>query len=1165
MSNHAPFGRSEPASTTLPYPAFKRIGHPNVFTHLKLLASASLIVPLHSGIAQNTLSPATPTAPAQSVSLDAERYQSPVAPTSTALQPAAVLLDGAYAANATIGSIIVELSEKAAIADGRTPVSVTVKLLDKAGKPVAGEALVTIENTGGRLLLPGAVTPQFGAATNDADRNVPGTQFKLVNGAGSFDLIAPDTAGEVKLRLTAGGAVAEGVIGFNPDVRPMIAAGLIEGSLRLSSANKAQFKQARISDGFEQEIRNFTKSFNNGKGELAARASVFLKGKIKGAYLLTLAYDSDKETRARLLRDIKPEQVYPVYGDASVKGFDARSSDKLYVRIDNKRNYLLYGDYSSGSEFSQGSGAGIVASGNLRQLGAYNRTITGLRTHLEDQRGFINVMAARDSLKQVVEEFAANGTSGPIAVKSNAALENSEKVEIVTRDKNARDRVIAVTALQRLVDYTFEPFSGRVLLARPLPSLDSNGNPVSIRITYEVDQGGDQFWVAGVDGEANVLHNVTLGGSFVKDYNPLSPYQLGSVNTGIRFGDHTSFVAEVAQSRARTYSQTAGGAKSVFPTDAAGEITEDATGVAGRFEFLHENGPLKAKLWYLLSDANFSNSNSGLLANREEIGFDGRTALRPDLAITSAAQRTADRGTDARRDNASIGLNWRANSWLQVSAGARMTKEVGSLGATAGISQTSNSGGSIFNQTGGFNGGGASNIIDPTTGLPSLGTDSNASTPLTSSSTGTNVDATTAYLGLKAKVSKRAEVSASAEVAIDDNRTSAQSRAAKLDLGASYQLAERSRAYVRAETQTGLASSTSLDAADQSSSVLVGLDTSYREGQSVYSEYRLRDATSDQNTQWVTGLRNAFQIKEGLVASFNAEYLKVLNPATNKQGSDAYAVGAGIDFTAAQLWKGNWKVDYRHVNDIRKTDIDESADSYLSNLTVARKLDRNWTLLFRNYTLVSNNRSQLGSATSPASASTSLNPRNWQNRAQLGAAFRPTDSNRFDALMKIEYKLEDNINYQDESNKTWIGSVAAVWHPSRPWVINGRLAAKTVHDRFYNSEGGTSDSYTAFLVSGRVIYDITEKWDLGLLTSVLTGHAADQTGNATQYAFGGAIGRSLASNIWVSGGYNVTGFRDADLAGSDYTNKGFYLTLRFKFDENLLKRGDPAVNHSHTR
>jgi hypothetical protein len=40
--------------------------------------------------------------------------------------------------------------------------------------------------------------------------------------------------------------------------------------------------------------------------------------------------------------------------------------------------------------------------------------------------------------------------------------------------------------------------------------------------------------------------------------------------------------------------------------------------------------------------------------------------------------------------------------------------------------------------------------------------------------------------------------------------------------------------------------------------------------------------------------------------------------------------------------------------------------------------------------------------------------------------------------------------------------------------------------------------------------------------------------------------------LWLSGGYNFYGYRDEDFANGEYTNKGTYLRLRYKFDEDLF-------------
>jgi hypothetical protein len=45
-------------------------------------------------------------------------------------------------------------------------------------------------------------------------------------------------------------------------------------------------------------------------------------------------------------------------------------------------------------------------------------------------------------------------------------------------------------------------------------------------------------------------------------------------------------------------------------------------------------------------------------------------------------------------------------------------------------------------------------------------------------------------------------------------------------------------------------------------------------------------------------------------------------------------------------------------------------------------------------------------------------------------------------------------------------------------------------------------------------------------------------------------------------GYNWRGFDGGDLAGSDYSNRGWVLNVRYKFDEDLFKGSDARVNRA---
>jgi hypothetical protein len=112
-------------------------------------------------------------------------------------------------------------------------------------------------------------------------------------------------------------------------------------------------------------------------------------------------------------------------------------------------------------------------------------------------------------------------------------------------------------------------------------------------------------------------------------------------------------------------------------------------------------------------------------------------------------------------------------------------------------------------------------------------------------------------------------------------------------------------------------------------------------------------------------------------------------------------------------------------------------------------------------------------------------------------------------------------------------------------VINGRYGIKRAAD----FTSGIVSHYTAQIVGGRSVWDLNSRWDVGLQYFIETG----DIGNSHQQAVGGEVGYLVVKNLWLSLGYNLTGFRDPDLASEDYTQREFYLRLRVKFDENLFK------------
>lgn len=1046
-----------------------------------------------------------------------------------------------------VAQIVVQLSQNGLPADGQSAVQVSLQLLDAKGQPVLDSELVTLEASAGRILLAGAATDTLGPEGGDADKVTPGVQLKVERGVANFRLLAPTTPQEVLLRVSSGNIQAQGQVSFAPEMREMLAVGLIEGIIAKRNLTSDALAPSRFNDGFEQEITRWSRQFNQGKANVSARTAFFLKGKISGDKLLTAAYDSDKATRSRLQRDIDPNAFYPVYGDSASTGFDARSSERLYVRIDQDKSYLLYGDFATGEGFASsvpGPNQGLAA----RKLGQYNRSVTGLRGHWQtkgqDSQGQFGGFVVHDNLKQAIEEYQANGTSGPFAVRSNNALTNSERVEIIVRDKNQLERIKQVTPLARLDDYSFEPFSGRILFKQAVAALTPDGDPQSVRISYEVEQGGEKFWVLGLDGQWQFSQHFTLGGVIVEDKNPQAPYQLQSINAQWQLSSgtraNTRIVAEVAHSN---------GLNNLATSNAAPNLTQRDSGNAVRVEMQHSAEKLSANLSWQKADIGFNNSAAGISAGHSDLQLKASVELSKETSLYGKAVRSRESLQAAKRDAAQLGVQHSLSEKLTLDISLQTMREEGAISpsALAPNSATGTIGGGFF----GF--GLKPSAVDTSTGNMSNFTQNNAPANATnatnSSNTTSRLDANTLAIGLRYQATSRWQLSALAEHSISGAEQQ------RYEIGTKYQLSERSRAYARYESQTGLASRYALNPSEKSHALIAGVESSYLPGASIFTEYRLRDALATdtanaRDMQLASGLRNTWNVAEGLAANTNLEYLHVFQGAQQK----GVAASIGVDYTANALWKASAKLEFRRLFDSAQYVGNQSQDQWLSTLSIARKLNRDWTLLARNYLLFTRNHDNISGAPQG---------NNLQERAQLGVAWRPVDDNRVNGLARYEYKnvrTEGQATFEALGDNYYAHIVSAHldYHPARPWWFSSRVAAKSTVER--NLPSG-QQKYNAWLLGGRVVYDISENWDI----SVLANYLHSPQGHTSQWARGVEAGYLLKENLWLSLGYNASGFSERDMNNADYTAKGIYLRLRFKFDENLFKGNDAQINRSLPR
>ena len=176
-------------------------------------------------------------------------------------------------------------------------------------------------------------------------------------------------------------------------------------------------------------------------------------------------------------------------------------------------------------------------------------------------------------------------------------------------------------------------------------------------------------------------------------------------------------------------------------------------------------------------------------------------------------------------------------------------------------------------------------------------------------------------------------------------------------------------------------------------------------------------------------------------------------------------------------------------------------------------------------------------------------------------ALDPRNPNAYNLLARYEHRTERDSLAGSTLPKRDVNIVSAHgdWHPERVWHINGRVAVKHVNETFVADADTVNDAFSAWLLGGRLMLDLTDRWSVGVLGSMLQ---QTQGGKAVQFGYGVEVGYAITSNLWFNVGYTWRGLNDRDLLASEYRNRGIFLGLRMKFDENIWGADNPRTNKS---
>jgi uncharacterized repeat protein (TIGR01451 family) len=457
-------------------------------------------------------------------------------------------------------------------------------------------------------------------------------------GVALIELEPTSVTGKVIIDLHLSGIEEKRVEAWlKPEMRDWILVGLADGTFGDSdfSGNIEGLNGA----GFEEDFYD------------DERIAFFAKGRIKGEWLLTTSYDSDKgenERKSRVNQIIDPDTYYTIYGDNTEQRYDASSSEKLYVKIEREQFYALYGDFDTGMD--------------VTELSKYNRRMTGARSEYEGDKYSFNVFAAENLNNFIKDEIRGDGTSGLYRLSGNDIVINGESIVIETRDRFRSEIIIETKTLRRHLDYNIDYQDGTIYFREPIPSKDGNFNPVYIVADYEVESPVEGDITAGGRAAVKLMDDkLELGASVIHDATFGAEGDLIGVDATLDISKETKLKVEVSDTDGET-----GGT--------------DVSGSAFLAEVEHQAEDMDGRVYFRQQDDEFGlGQQSGGQNGTRKYGAEGRYRVSDEVIVDGLAYHEDNLNTDATRDVTEANVTYTKDNYL-LSAGGRMARDADGAG-----------------------------------------------------------------------------------------------------------------------------------------------------------------------------------------------------------------------------------------------------------------------------------------------------------------------------------------------------------------------------------------------------------------------------------------------------------------------------------------------------
>lgn len=381
------------------------------------------------------------------------------------------------------------------------------------------------------------------------------------------------------------------------------------------------------------------------------KLAFYAKGSIKGEFLLTAAYDTVKQTGDKqLMQAVDPAKYYTLYADATQAGFDAATASRLYVKLERKQFYAMFGDYNTGL--------------TVTELSRYNRNLNGVKSEYKGDTTGYNAFATVTAQAYAKDEIPGNGTSGVYKLSRGNLMANSDNIRIETRDRFQSHVIVATHGMTRYLDYDIDYNKGTLTFREPVSVRDDNFNPIYIVAEYESADPADKKATFGGRGSFKPTAQTEIGATLVHEGAAGATSNLHGVDATYQPDEKTKLRAEIASSNRNNAGIGSGGN-------------------AWLGEVQHHEDRWDAKAYMREQAAGFgTGQQAGSETGTRKMGVDARLKLSDTLQLKGQAYEQETLGTGARHTTIEGRADQRIGDNLNVYYGARTAQDQSTAGDT---------------------------------------------------------------------------------------------------------------------------------------------------------------------------------------------------------------------------------------------------------------------------------------------------------------------------------------------------------------------------------------------------------------------------------------------------------------------------------------------------